>query len=108
MFIATKVYDKDCEICQHMSRHDRAVFDEFKEINYQEAALDDLINHSGNFTKLRLYQCLERHALNPDYTLDLPVYLVLTKEGKYKGHHTGAASITELRSKVKQILQEDT
>ena len=95
-------------MCQHMSRHDRSVFEEFPEIAYQEAALDDLINHSGNFTKLRMYQCLERYALNPDYTIDLPVYLVMTKEGKYKGHHKGAATITELRSKIKQILQENT
>ena len=108
MFIATKVHDSNCEICQQMSRHDRALFEEFSEISYQEAALDDLINHGGNFTKLRIYQCLERYALNPDYTIDLPVYLVLTKEGKYKGHHTGAASITELRSKVKQILREES
>jgi hypothetical protein len=84
------------------------VFDEFPDVAYQEADLNDLINHGGNFTKLRLYQCLERYALNPDYTIDLPVYLVLTKEGKYKGHHNGAASITDLRKKVKQILQEDT
>ena len=68
-YIATKVSDKDCDICKHMSKHDRVTFEEFPEIAYQEVPLDDIINHGNNLTKLRIYQVLERHALNPDYTI---------------------------------------
>lgn len=91
-------------MCKHMSRHDRATFENFDEIAYQEIQLDDVIKHEGNLTKLRLYQILERHALNPDYTLDLPVYVILTKQGQYVGHHVGAATVVELRDKIKECL----
>jgi hypothetical protein len=103
-YIATKVFDENCDMCKHMSRHDRATFENFDEIAYQEIQLDDVIKHEGNLTKLRLYQILERHALNPDYTLDLPVYVILTKQGQYVGHHVGAATVVELRDKIKECL----
>jgi hypothetical protein len=99
--IATKVFDKDCDICKHMSKHDRATFESFDEIGYQEVKLEDIIEHNNNLTKVRIYQCLEKHALNPDYTIDLPVYVILSKQGQYKGHHVGAATIVELRDKIK-------
>jgi hypothetical protein len=105
-YIATKVFDKDCDICKHMSKHDRVTFEEFPEIAYQELLLDDIINHENNLTKLRIYQVLERHALNADYTIDLPVYVLLSKQGKYKGHHVGVATIVELRDKIKECLED--
>jgi hypothetical protein len=105
-YIATKVFDKGCDVCQHMSKHDRVTFEEFPEIVYQEVLLDDIINHESNLTKLRIYQVLERHALNPDYTIDLPVYVLLSKKGKYVGHHVGAATIVELRDKIKECLED--
>jgi hypothetical protein len=104
--IATKVFDKDCDICKHMSKHDRATFESFDEIGYQEVNLEDIIAHNNNPTKIRIYQCLERHALNPDYTIDLPVYVILSKQGQYKGHHVGAATIVELRDKIKECLED--
>jgi hypothetical protein len=104
--IATKVYDTGCEICKHMSKHDRATFEGFEEILYQEVKLDDIISHGNNLTKLRIYQCLERYAVNPDYTIDLPVYVMLSKQGQYKGHHVGAATIVELREKIKECLED--
>ena len=104
--IATKVFDKDCDICKHMSKHDRATFESFDEVGYQEVKLEDIIAHNNNLTKLRIYQCLERHALNPDYTIDLPVYVILSKQGQYKGHHVGAATIVELRDKIKECLED--
>lgn len=103
-FIVTKVYDEDCDVCKHMSKHDRAVYEGFSEVAYQEVNLNDVINHKNDFTKLRLYQCLERYALNSDYTIDLPVYVYLTKQGKYMGHHIGSATVVELREKTKEIL----
>jgi hypothetical protein len=104
--IATKVFDKDCDICKHMSKHDRATFESFDEVGYQEVKLEDIIEHNNNLTKVRIYQCLEKHALNPDYTIDLPVYVILSKQGQYKGHHVGAATIVELRDKIKECLED--
>jgi hypothetical protein len=106
--IVTKVYDENCDVCKHMSKHDRVVFEEFSEISYQEVPLDGIIDNEGNLTKLRIYQCLERYALNSDYTIDLPVYVYLEKQGKYAGHHIGAATIVELRNKTKEILNQDS
>lgn len=103
-YIVTKVFDENCEICKHMSKHDRATFESFDELGYQEVNLDDIINHGGNLTKLRIYQILEKYALNRDYTIDLPVYVIMTKLGEYKGHHVGAATIPELRDKVKECI----
>ena len=104
--IATKVFDEDCDICKHMSKHDRATFESFEEVGYQEVKLEDIIAHNNNLTKVRIYQCLESHALNPDYTIDLPVYVILSKQGQYKGHHVGAATIVELRDKIKECLED--
>jgi hypothetical protein len=106
-YIAVKVFDENCDICKHMSKHDRVTFEEFPEIGYQEVNLDDIINHGGNLTKLRIYQILERYAVNRDYTIDLPVYVILTKQGQYKGHHVGAATIVELRDKIKESLEDN-
>ena len=104
--IATKVFDEDCDICKHMSKHDRATFESFDEVGYQEVKLEDIIAHNNNLTKVRIYQCLENHALNPDYTIDLPVYVLLSKQGQYTGHHVGAATIVELRDKIKECLED--
>lgn len=105
-YIVTKVFDDDCDICKHMSKHDRATFENFDELLYQEVRLDDVIAHEGNLTKLRIYQCLERYAVNSDYTIDLPVYVFLSRQGQYKGHHVGAATIVELRDKIKEVLED--
>jgi hypothetical protein len=104
--IVTKVYEKNCDICNHMSKHDRVTFESYSEVGFQEVLLDDVINHSGNLTKLRLYQCLEKYALNPDYTIDLPVYVFLTKAGKYKNNIVGSATISELREKIDECLED--
>ena len=104
--IVTKIFDEDCDICKHMSKHDRATFESFDEVGYQEVKLEDIIAHNNNLTKVRIYQCLENHALNPDYTIDLPVYVILSKQGQYKGHHVGAATIVELRDKIKECLED--
>jgi hypothetical protein len=104
--LAFKVYDKDCEICQHMSKHDRATFEGFPEIDYREVSLDDVISHGNDPLKARVYRCLEKYAVNPDYTIDLPVYTLLSRDGQYKGHHVGAATIKELRDKIKECLED--
>lgn len=106
MYIATKVFDNDCDVCKHMSKHDRITFEGFSEIAYQEILLDDVINHESNLTKLRIYQLLEKHCLSPTYEIDLPVYLLMDKQGKYVGHQQGAATIVELREKIKECLED--
>lgn len=105
-YIATKVFDEDCDICKHMSKHDRATFESFDDVSYQEILLDDVINHGNNLTKVRLYQLLERYCLSPTYEIDLPVYLVIDKKGKYRGHQQGAATILELRDTIQQCLED--
>jgi len=106
-FIATKVFDDDCDICKHMSKHDRVAFDNFEDIAYQEVKLDDVISHENNLTKLRIYQLLERHCLSPTYEINLPVYLVMTKQGQYKGHLQGALTIQEMRERLKEIFEDN-
>lgn len=106
-FIATKVFSTGCTICEHMSRFDRATLEGFPEIAYQELDLDDIIDHDGNATKARLYQIIERYALNKDYTVDTPIYIVMTTKGKYLGHHTGEATVVELRENIRHFLSED-
>jgi hypothetical protein len=107
--IVTKVFDKNCDICNHMSKHDRVTFESYPEIGYQEVLLDDVINPENNarpITLQRIYQCLERYALNPDYTLDLPAYVILSIKGKYVNHHIGAATIAQLRDIITQCLED--
>jgi hypothetical protein len=105
-FIATKVYDDACDICKHMEKHDRATFEGFDGIAYQTVKLDDVINHDNNLTKLRIYQLLERYCLSATYEIDLPVYLIMDTKGKYLGHWQGAGTITELRDKIKECLED--
>jgi hypothetical protein len=104
--IATKVFDNNCEICKHMSRHDRSTFEGFPDVAYQEVNLDDVINHGGNLTKLRIYQLLERYCLSPTYEIDLPVYLLMDKQGKYKEHFQGAKTIKEIREWFEECNQK--
>jgi len=105
--IVTKIFDNNCDICKHMSKHDRATFESYpKSIGYQEILLDDVINHQNNLTKLRIYQLLERYCLSATYEIDLPVYLIMSKQGKYHGHLQGAATIAEIRDKLKECLED--
>jgi hypothetical protein len=106
--IVAKVFDDDCDICKHMSKHDRATFEGFPEISYGEVNLDDVINHQNDYTKLTIYSCLENHALNSDYTIDLPVYVFLKKTGKYLTCHKGPATVLELRDIIKDVIETTT
>jgi hypothetical protein len=104
MNLVVKIYDHDCEICKEMERHDSAVFAEFPDATYRKVELNDLLDNGRDATKQVIYRCLEAHCLNPDYTIDLPIYLFLTNKGEYLGSHIGAATITELRERVKTLL----
>jgi hypothetical protein len=89
-----------------MSKHDRATFENYDGVAYQEIDLDDILNHDGNLTKLRLYQILEKYCLSPTYEIDLPVYAIMSLKGKYLGHIQGAATVAELRDKLKECLED--
>lgn len=104
--IVTKVYDINCPICETMARFDRAVFEAFPEISYQEITFDDLQNREGNLTKITLYNCLERYAVSATYEIDFPTYVFLSKRGKYLGHLQGGLTIQRLREGVKDILSK--
>lgn len=107
-YIVTKVYDQNCPICETMSRFDRSVFEGFSQVSYQEISFDDLQDREGNFTKITIYQCLERYAVSPTYEIDFPTYVFLTKKGQYKGHLQGALSLRELREGVKNIVESSS
>jgi hypothetical protein len=105
--IITKVHDKNCDICLHMSKHDRATFDSIPEVEYREVLLDDVIDPSNTarpITYQRRYQCIERYCLTPTYEVDLPAYSALNKKSEYRGHVQGANTIVELRVWVKSLL----
>ena len=105
--IITKVHDKNCDICLHMSKHDKATFESFPEISYREVILDEVLDSTNTarpVTYQRLYQCIERHCLTPTYEVDLPAYIALNKKGAYLGHVQGANTIVELRVWVKSLL----
>ena len=106
-FIVTKVYDKDCDICNHMERHDQVTFESFPELLYQKILLDDVIEHNGNLTKVLLYQILERYCLSPTYEIDLPVYVIADRKGNYKGHLQGALTVQEIREGVKPLITSE-
>ena len=104
--IVTKVYDHDCDVCSQMSRHDRATFESFPEVGYQEVTLDEVIKPADTARPLTyhvIYQCLEKYCLTPTYEIDLPVYVFLSKKGDYLGHLQGANTITEIREGVKSL-----
>ena len=105
----TKVHDHDCDICKHMSRHDRATFENFPEVGYQEVTLEEIIDTEPTarpVTNRIIYQCLERYCLTPTYEIDLPVYVMLSAKGKYLGHLQGANTVQEIREGVKSSLDK--
>jgi hypothetical protein len=96
----TKVKDKDCEICLHMSKHDRATFESFDGVVFNELELDDLGSMEMTPSIQAVAAALEQHALNPDYTLDLPTYVILDDNLKYVTHLTGAMTVKDIRNAV--------
>lgn len=107
----TKVFDHDCPICEHMSAFDgKVIFDLKPSTNIHRVDLNSVLNpeetSSPEFNAL-LALLVERYACNPDYTLDLPVYLVT--EGKsYVGHVVGEHTQAELTKKLQGILDDAT
>jgi hypothetical protein len=105
MTLVVKVYDHGCEICTQMKRHDRPTFESFPDMTFIEVALDDIVSPEATPQMRLVAQLVEQHCLNADYSVDLPVYLILDKLGKMLGSHVGAATIRELRAFVENSVQ---
>ena len=103
MIRITKIFDFDCPICEHMLTFDSNVVFNLKEKTHYEAKeLGSLLN-SEEAWDYYISQLLERYAVNDDYTIDLPVYLVT--EGKnYLGHVKSENTQSELRTKLQEIV----
>jgi hypothetical protein len=99
----TKVYDYDCPICEHMLTFDgNVIFNLGLKTHYGAVELGTLINSTEPWNAV-VFMLLERHAVNDDYTIDLPVYLV-TEGTNYLGHVKGENTQDELRTKLQEIL----
>jgi len=106
-----KIYDDDCDICKHMSKHDQSTFEGFPDLKFEEVDLNEVVQpntSSRPITMTQLYRCVETHALNPDYTIDLPVYVFLDNTGSFEGHLQGALTVQELKEGVKNIFSKTT
>ena len=108
MTLIIKLYSDDCEICKQMERHDSIVFAEFSGITYRKVELNDLLDNERDATKEVIYKHLEQYCLTPTYEVDLPTYIFMTSRGQYLGNQVGAATVSELRSRVKTFLTADS
>ena len=102
-----KIHDHGCDVCKAMSKFDVAVMEGIPEIAFEEISLDQVTaphNTDRPITMRQLYRCIEEKALNPDYTLDLPVYVCLDKQGAYVNHLQGAYEVANFRDGVKSML----
>ena len=100
-----KIYDRQCDVCQKMAKFDHGVINRLQvQPDYRTVELDHLLDPANpHFEDAVLAQMVERYACNPDYTLDLPVYMVLS--GKtYLGHLVGEYSAPELQTKLEEIV----
>ena len=103
-----KIYDDACDVCQKMSKYERDVIASTKpapELQYKR--LDTILNPDNEDPD----DCLvahyaERYACNPDYTIDLPVYMAL--EGKrYISCLIGEKTPDDLRKELQAIIDDE-
>jgi len=102
-----KIYDVNCDVCQRMAEFDaQLILDMASKPAYRTVPLGQILdpdNQDPEDTALAHYA--EVHAVNPDYTIDLPVYMVLS--GKtYLGHVVGEQTGNDLREKLEKILND--
>jgi hypothetical protein len=105
----TKIYDYGCPVCEFMGTFDgKVIFDLDPPTNMKAVALGNLLDPSNEkpFENL-LAQLVERYACNPDYTVDLPVYMV-TQGKSYVGHVVGEHVQNQLKIKLQGIVTNAT
>ena len=98
-----KIYDSLCPVCERMSQFDSDVALGLG-TGYKTRELEAILD-PDNFSEedATLAHYVEVYAVNPDYTLDLPVYVVL--RGKtYAGHVTGDLDRREFETKLEKIV----
>lgn len=105
--VVTKIYDYSCPICEFMGSFDgKVMFDLEPRVDPYAVSLDVLVNPDNeNEFQCLLAQFTERHVCNPDYTLDLPAYIV-TRGKTYVGHVSGEQTQSELREKLQKLVSE--
>ena len=105
MIRITKIYDYGCPICEHMATFEGSViFNLNTETQFQAKELGVLLDPTNeDLWEQHLAQLAERYAVNLDYTIDLPVYIV-TEGTTYIGHAVGELTATELRTKLQEII----
>jgi len=100
-----KVFDYDCPICEFTRAFDgKVIFDLEQKPHFSAVELGEILNSQNEKPEYARYAyLLERYACNDDYTIDLPVYLVL--RGKdYLGHIKGEVTQAELREGLEEKL----
>jgi hypothetical protein len=100
-----KVYDHECPICEKMALFDHSTILRLEvQPDYRTVELGNLLSpENPHMEDALLAQCVERYACNPDYTLDLPVYVVMSGK-KYLGHLVGEHTATDLQTKLEEII----
>jgi hypothetical protein len=105
----TKIFDVGCSVCEFMSIFDsKVIFDLEPSADMKAIPLETILdsNNKDPFECL-IAQLTERYACNPDYTVDLPVYIV-TQGNKYIGHVVGEHTQNELKAKLQRIVTDAT
>lgn len=100
-----KIYDNNCDVCRQMSVFDSdVVLNLDSKPEYRTVELGVILDPDTEDPEdAALAHYAEIHAVNPDYTIDLPVYMVL--EGKkYLGHVGQVNTQTELKEKLERIV----
>ncbi len=105
LLTVTKIYDTSCPVCEHMGTFDgKVIFDLEPSTNMKAVALGTILDPDNeNPFECLLAQYAERYACNPDYTIDLPVYIV-TEGKKYAGHVGGEHTQQALRAQLQEIV----
>lgn len=102
----TKVFDYGCPVCEFMGTFDgKVIFDLQPPTNMKAVALGTILDPDNEDPfECVIAQYAERYACNPDYTIDLPVYIV-TEGKKYVGHVGGEHTQQALKTKLEEIVQ---
>ena len=105
MIRITKVYDYDCPICLHMGTFEgNVLFNVAAGAHFSAVEMGQLTSlDNENEHECLIAQLVERHACNPDYTVDLPIYM-FTEGRTYLGHIGGEHTAAEFRTEIQKIL----
>ena len=103
-----KIFDLGCPTCEEMSQYDSEIILSLSQpeqaIEYRTRELGVILDpDTEDEDNAALAHYAEVYAVNPDYTIDLPVYFVLQGK-KYLGHLVGEHNRDDLRTKLEKII----